>query len=109
MVVDLPMRHRLDRACDEAWRLQAAIDCLADNPQRVRVQQRTGNLAVLHLLSPIPSWAQRRLDAVGRALPRQRGSLISYSISDEQLEEELSFLAQTMWIDPDDQGGNDED
>lgn len=105
-VVDLPAGHRLDRACDEAWRLQAAIDWLAGNPQRVRVQRRPdGNPAVLHLSSPIPSWAQRRLDALGRALPRQRGSLISYSVSDEQLEEELAFLAQTMWTEQDLQGG----
>ncbi len=105
-VVDLPARHRLERACNEAWRLQAAIDCLAGRPQKVRVQQRpSANPPVLHLSSPIPSWAQRRLDVLGRALPRQRGSLISYSIGEEQLEEELTFLAQTMWTEPDYQGG----
>ena len=36
-LVELPVHHRLDRACDEAWRLQAAIDSLAGRPQRVRV------------------------------------------------------------------------
>ncbi len=105
-LVDLPLSQRLDRACDEAWRLQAAIDHLAGRPQKVRVQQRQGAYSpLLHLSSPIPSWAQRRLDALGRALPRQRGSLISYSISEEQLQEELTFLAETMWTETDYQGG----
>ncbi len=105
-LVDLPVRHRMDRACDEAWRLQAAIDQVGGRPQRVRVQKGPAiDSAVLHLLSPIPSWAQRRLDALARALPRQRGSLISYSIGGHQLDEELSFLAKTMWIAHDSQGG----
>jgi hypothetical protein len=104
-LVDLPLRQRLDRACDDAWRLQAALDCLAENPQRVRVAPpgRSGRV-VLHLLSPIPSWSQRRLDAVGRPLPKQRGSLISYSLNEGQLEAELSFLAQTMWTQVDEKG-----
>ncbi len=109
-LVDLPTRHRLDRACDEAWRLQAAIDYLAGNPQKVRVKHQPGsNVTVLNVLSPIPSWAQRRLNTLGRTLPRQRGSLISYKIGEEQLEEELSFLWQTMWTERDYEGGEDED
>lgn len=104
-LVDLPLRHQLDRACDEAWRLQAAIDCLAGRPQKVRVQQRRGaDPPLLHVLSPIPSWAQRRLDALGRALPRHRGSLMSYIFTEEQLQIELSFLRQIMWIESENQG-----
>ncbi len=105
-LVDLPVRQRLDRACDEAWRLQAAIDCLARNPQRIRVEHAAaGRPAQLHLLSPVPSWAQRRLDAIGRALPRRRGSLMSYSVAEAQVAEELSFLSQLMWTEHDKQGG----
>lgn len=98
-VVDLPLRQGLDRACDEAWRLQAALDHAAGNPQAVWVARTASpGRAILHVLSPIPSWAQRRLDAVGQPLPKQRGSLIAYSVERGQLEEEISFLEQTMWI-----------
>jgi hypothetical protein len=98
-VVDLAWRHSLDRACDEAWRLQAALDRLSGNAQRVRVEHPRGiNDPLLHLYSPIPSWAQRRLNALGRALPKRRGSLMSYSVSEDQLANEVAFLAETMWI-----------
>jgi hypothetical protein len=105
-LLDLPVRHRLDRACDEAWRLQAAIDCVMGNPQRVRVTPApiVGRVT-LQILSPIPSWAQRRLDAIGTPLGAQPGSLVSYGLDERQLEAELTFFAQTMWIQVDDQGG----
>lgn len=98
-VLDLPVQDRLNRACDEAWRLQAAIDALRGSPQLVRAapggQQ---GVAVLHLLSPPPAWVQRRLDAVGRPIPRQRG-LLSYAVDDAQVEVELDFLQSALWAD----------
>ena len=97
-VIDLPLRHDLDRACDEAWRLQAAIDRLSGNAQRVGIEHPMGTEPLLHLFSPVPCWAQRRLDAIGRALPKRRGSLFSYSVSEDQLAEEVAFLAKNMWI-----------
>lgn len=104
-LLDLPVQGRLDRACDEAWRLQAALDCVAGAPQEVRVAHSPmSGRVVLHLRSPVPSWSQRRLDAVGRPLPKQRGSLISYGLDEGQIEVELSFLARTMWIELDDEG-----
>ena len=103
-VVDLPLRHDLDRACDEAWRLQAAIDHLSGNPQRVGIEHPTGIEPLLHLFSPVPCWAQRRLDAIGRALQKRRGSLFSYSVTEDELVEGLAFLADNLWIVRFDQG-----
>lgn len=98
-LIDLPVHHHLHRSCDEAWRLQAAIDAVRGSPQRVRIERPpSAAKVVLRFLSPIPSWAQRRLDAVARPLGRQLGSLISYRVEEQQLEAELSFLADTMWI-----------
>lgn len=105
-LIDLPVHHHLHRSCDEAWRLQAAIDSLGGSPQKVRVERSPSAAAILlRLLSPIPSWAQRRLDAVGRPLGRQPGSLISYRLEEQQLEAELSFLAETMWTEVEQGGG----
>ena len=96
-VLDLPVQDRLSRACDEAWRLQAAIDALRGSPQMVRLGRGGRNdVIILHLLSPPPAWAQRRLDAVGRPVPRQR-SLLSYALAEDQVEGELEFLQELLW------------
>lgn len=98
-LVDLPAMDRLGRGCDEAWRLQAAIDSLAETPQHLRV--RVGRIAgegILQFQSPIPSWGQRRLDALGQPLGRQPGSLFAYRLSDDLIDQELAFLEETMWL-----------
>lgn len=99
-LIDLPVRHVLNRGCDEAWRLQAAVDHLSGNPQTVRIgpAYRPADV-VLHLQSPIPSWAQRYLEVLGRPLPRQRGSLISFNLAKSVLQDALRFLHDSMWID----------
>ncbi len=96
-LVDLPAQARLNRACDEAWRLQAAMDELRGTPQAVRVERgNRAGVVVLHLLSPPPAWAQRRLDAIGRPLPRNR-SLLSYALREIEIEAELDFLQTSLW------------
>lgn len=98
-LVALPAADRLARGCDEAWRLQAAIDYVARTPQLLRV--RPGRIAgevILQFQSPIPSWGQRRLDALGQPLGRQPGSLFAYKLSDDLVDQELAFLEDTMWL-----------
>ena len=98
-LIDLPAMDRLGRGCDEAWRLQAAIDSVAKTPQLLRV--RPGRIAgeiVFEFQSPIPSWGQRRLDALGQPLGRQPGSLFAYKLSDDLVDQELAFLEETMWL-----------
>ena len=98
-LIDLPALHRLDRGCDEAWRLQAAIDACSGTPQVVRVvPSRIDDEVVLQFNSPIPSWAQRRLDALGQPLGHQRGSLFSYRIPGSLVDQELEFLKEMMWL-----------
>lgn len=98
-LVDLPAVDLLGRGCDEAWRLQAAIDAVAGIPQLLRV--RPGRIAgevILQFQSPMPSWGQRRLDALGQPLGRQPGSLFAYRLSDDLIDQELVFLEETMWL-----------
>jgi hypothetical protein len=111
-LVDLPVAVSLAPGADEAWRLQAALDALAGHPQRMRV--RTGgqaNLMVIDVFSPLPSWAQRRLDVVGTPLLRSRGALLSYGVPQEEFEEELRFLEEMLWMSVDEpaEGTNDDD
>jgi hypothetical protein len=100
-LVDLPITGPLIAAHDEAWRLQAAIDAIADHPQIVDVHRhsRPGS-SRLNFFSPIPRWAQRRLEVVGTPLLKARGSLFSYSLSDTELDEEIEFLTAMLWVSP---------
>lgn len=101
-LIDLPVFGPLIPGADEAWRLQAAIDAASGRPQQVRVQIGPTTTR-LDFFSPLPSWAQRRLDVVGIPLLRERGSLFSYSLPTIEVEEELRFLADMLWTSATDQ------
>jgi hypothetical protein len=97
-IIDLPLQSSLAPGADEAWRLQAAIDVLASNPQRVRVSEGEEGLRRVGFFSPVPSWMQRRLDIIGVPCPGGRGALFAYELPREEVQEELDFLAERMWI-----------
>jgi hypothetical protein len=100
-LVDLPQQKPLAPAADEAWRLQAAIDALAATPQRVRVAQADDASArILDFFSPVPSWIQRRLDVIGTLHRGRRGALFSYELPEGEVEEEIDFLQEQMWLSP---------
>jgi hypothetical protein len=99
-LVDLPIRQPLARGCDEAWHLQAALDSVSERPQRMRV--RTDRSATgafqLDIFSPLPSWAQRRLEMISTSVTHMRGALMSYRLGADELDEEINFLKDTMWL-----------
>jgi hypothetical protein len=98
-LVDLPQQKQLAPAADEAWRLQAAIDALAATPQRVRIRHTENPTAkILDFFSPVPSWIQRRLDVIGVRCRGVRGALFCYELSESEVEEEVEFLREQMWI-----------
>jgi hypothetical protein len=96
-LIDLPIENPLAPGADEAWRLQAALDAIAGHPQQLRVR-RDGATSVLDFFAPVPSWIRRRLDIVGEPVPRGAGALFSYAVAQEEIEEEISFLNQMMWL-----------
>jgi len=98
-LIDLPAIDRLARGCDEAWRLQAALDVLAGTPQVVTVRHDSRRQeAIIRFKSPIPAWDQRRLDAVGEPLGHQTGCLFAYRVPEELLDAELAFLQRSTWL-----------
>jgi hypothetical protein len=98
-LLDLPLLHGLQRGCDEAWRLQAAIDALSGQPQFVRVDRERGSDAtIVDFIAPLPSWVQRRWDLVATPVIRRPGALFSYRIQGSELSEELDFLVDRMWL-----------
>ena len=100
-LVDLPHFGSLVPAADEAWELQAAIDAERGHKQRIRTRP-TSDAArtALDFFSPLPGWAQRRLDLLGTPLLAARGALFSYSLPADEIAEELDFLAQRLWMSP---------
>jgi hypothetical protein len=89
-LIDLPLSPDLFRGCDEAWRLQAAIDAARGSPQvlRLRKAQRTSMGDIVDLFAPIPRWLQRRWDALATPT-RSKGALFSYSFAHEETDEEV--------------------
>jgi hypothetical protein len=86
------------RGCDEAWRLQLAIDALARHPQRFRVRRSTpSENIVVDFFSPIPRWAQRRWDVLGEAVEPDR-SLFAYRFPWAEFSAVRRDLEDDLWL-----------
>ena len=96
-LIDFPVDGSRWRGCDEAWQLQMAIDAMRDEPQRFRVQSGPDASAILEFFSPVPLWARRRLDAVGEPLSGRK-CLFAYRLRRSELEEEVRFLSDELWL-----------
>jgi hypothetical protein len=96
--IDLVSRGDRVRPCDIAWRIQMAIDAQTGSPQRFRVRP-LGPSYALDFLSPLPSWTERKLAAAGERTERHK-SLLSYRISNPNLEDDIGFLRARLWLEP---------
>ena len=97
-LLDFPLTGGRWRGCDEAWRLQMAIDSQRGSPQRLSlIPDKTGN-SVVQFFSPVPAWAQRRWDAVGEPV-QSPGCLFAYRFADNELVEELRYAKDALWLD----------
>jgi hypothetical protein len=96
--IDLVSKGDRVRPCDIAWRIQMAIDAQAGSPQRFRIRTSEA-ISILDFLSPIPSWAERKL-AVGGRRTAPHKSLLSYSLPTSDLEPEARFLQERLWLQP---------
>ena len=95
--LDLPLPKSRERGCDEAWRLQSAIDFARGAPQQFRTRSGPPGHTVIDLFSPIPRWAQRRWDSLGDPVSPS-GCLLSYRFGDAELPEEIGFAQQSLWL-----------
>lgn len=95
--IDLPL-STTQRGCDEAWRLQAAIDRERGVPQQLRAHGSGSGSVSLGLQCPPPRWLQHRWDLFGvrTALPR---SLFAYSFRVRAVREEIEFVSKMLWLD----------
>ena len=91
--VDLPLRDDQARGCDDAWRLQSAIDLENGVPQMYEVQEESSAKSVIRYFSPIPRWAERRLETFG-----VRRSAFSFVFENIRVAEETEFLKDRCWL-----------
>lgn len=96
-LVDLPLPNSQWRGCDEAWRLQMAIDASNENSQVFSVHSGSSNSYVMRFFSPLPMWARRRLDSIGH-LVTSPGCLFAYGLAEAELAEEVDFAREMLWL-----------
>lgn len=96
-LVDLPALERRWHGRDEAWRLQMAIDSQQGKPQQFKVRSGPGNMCVIEFFSPVPSWVKRRWNAIGEPAEGS-GHLFAYEFSEAELDEELQFVREKLWL-----------
>ena len=97
-LLDLPLGQTRYRACDEAWRIQSAVDAVCGRPQRLRIRPGSAGRWTFDVFSPLPMWLVRRWDAVGDQAERSRGALLSYTFDSQDVDEEASFARDMMWL-----------
>lgn len=93
---DLPKGHSRWRGCDEAWRLQMAIDSCANSPQEYQYREMTDGVR-LDFFSPLPQWAVRRLMIFGEPIA-SKNSLFSYLLPPSEASAEHKYLQERLWL-----------
>lgn len=96
-MIDFPVINKHLPGRDEAWRLQMAIDAIQGKAQVFTVQELSHSHSRIKFYSPIPTWAQRRLDNLGEPVVGA-DCLFSYKIPNQDLEQELNFLEEKLWL-----------
>jgi hypothetical protein len=98
--LDLPTKAARWRGCDEAWHVQMALDYCRGVPQAYRLRPSSEG-AILDFFSPIPAWAERRLNVVGYPAPAEK-CLFSYWLPKQAVPAEEGFLQKRLWLVRDD-------
>lgn len=97
-LLDLPLSQILGvRGCDEAWRLQAAIDAVNGNHQQLIIQRTGRGRIQLGLPAPPPKWLQRRWDLLGEPV-RIPSALFAYEFAAEDTRDEVEFACTHLWM-----------
>ena len=96
-LVDLPLGHTLERGCDQAWRLQCALDAELGNPQTFEISDVDHGRIRMDIHIPSPNWLQRRWDCIGE---RASEGVFSYLFDATDRGSEIQILRDQLWMIP---------
>ncbi len=94
-MIDLPQGRTLERGCDQAWRLQCALDAELGVPQTYQVTHITNEQVRLDIHLPCPAWLLRRWDCTG---VRFGDSVFSFLFATKDMETETKLLQKQLWM-----------
>lgn len=97
-LIEFPVDDPLLPGRDEAWRYQAAVDCLRGAPQSFRASIAQGDNTTLDFFSPLPGFAERFVQLTGLALGNTPGALFSYRLQAKAAAEVRTFLTDMLWM-----------
>ncbi len=96
-IIDFPVIDKHSPGRDEAWRLQMAIDANQGKGQIFTTENLSTSYSRIKFYSPIPTWAQRRLDNLGEPVVKN-DCLFSYKLPNQDLPQEIKFLEEKIWL-----------
>lgn len=99
-LVDLPQGRTSERGCDQAWRLQCALDAKHGEPQRFRLEPLDTKRSRLSIHLPCPAWLLRRWDCIGE---RGDDSVFVFDFEQPDADQEVEILQQSLWMVPEEQ------
>jgi hypothetical protein len=108
-LIDFPVDKSTVPGRDEAWRLQAAIDSLRQEPQifRFRPVHNDVSQVIADFFGPVPGWVERYLELVGLGVQRAEGSLFSYRVPIEAKLGLQKVLTDMLWMRVAHEGGTE--
>ena len=95
-LLEFPTTNTRQRACDEAWRLQLAIDAERGQPQLFKARHEAHS-SVVEFYSPLPMWVTRRWDDTGEPVTAM-GGLFAYKFPAGEISEEIRFMQRELWL-----------
>lgn len=95
-LLDFPTTNSRLRGCDEAWRLQLAIDAERGEQQRFKVRHKIDS-SFVEFYSPLPMWATRRWDIAGEPITTT-SALFAYIFPATEISEEIKFMQRELWL-----------
>ncbi|WP_298189056.1 hypothetical protein [Metallibacterium sp.] len=96
----LPLSEAAGRACDQAWRIQLAIDASRGHPATYAVRPAEGGMR-LGVSFPLPAIAKRQLLYLGGMKGDADGRQFSYWLPDLALRLAEDYLQSEFWLRPD--------
>lgn len=94
-LVDLPLGQTAERGCDQAWRLQCAIDAESGEPQTYQLTHETNDTVRLDIHLPCPAWLLRRWESIGARVDE---SVFSFRFTENDVAGEANLLEARLWM-----------